>query len=691
MRKILFGIILAIFLAGCVQDDVPPSPPAPGSDTDIKTGFAFLSSTPADTRFAPPRDIFEDEDLFTLDLDSGGVLPIQSGSATVNLDIEVNHDGGFIWNKVYVADTVHNSWIEYTLSGDTYSGTGYLKTTDVSKQLTINTSKLEEGSGYVLAYTCKKRSETWKCGCRSNTDCNKWMLNEFNVLEVPPGPGGISGYTYEFEAGNQYLISFPLNPTDPTIAGVFGDSLTGGTSSANADHFRIWNETTTSYTPDIFYYSGAPIGQDGHFFEEGSSNLADTISLDGTIFLFEPVADGSFTIAGTPISEPQTVTIKYLTFFGVPGCSEYYPASRVLFELHSKDAKCTSFNRVDPITGGHIGVSINTNGQIIGDDFDLQSSEGYFVLCDATTDFEWTPTCEDAEPQLGTADYPYLISDCEGLQKMKNGLGAYYELTEDIDCTETRTWDDGKGFSPIGGIFSGILDGRGYSISNLYLNRPSSNDASTFSKANSSASVKNIAFVAVNYTGNVDVAAVYAENEGGSVENVSVSGSFYALSGRAAGIAGHNAGLIENVAVNAVIRSDWNSGYAGGIAAFSSGTIRNSYSVGLVNAPGTYKGGLVGDNRGTIENSFSDSNVTVGGVSGGLAGLHMGVMANSFWNNNSNNPDVCMGDDRGTTSCAAIANDSTYFYNVTKEPMASWDFDTIWQENAGGYPTLQVQ
>src|SRR3989344_5966576 len=539
MRKILFGmVLLVIFLAGCVQDDVPPSPPAPGSDTDIKTGFAFLSSTPADTRFAPPRDIFEDEDLFTLDLDSGGVLPIQSGSATVNLDIEVNHDGGFIWNKVYVADTVHNSW------------------------------------------------------------------NEYNVLEVPPGPGGISGYTYEFEAGNQYLISFPLNPTDPTIAGVFGDSLTGGTSSANADHFRIWNETTTSYTPDIFYYSGAPIGQDGHFFEEGSSNLADTISLDGTIFLFEPVADGSFTIAGTPISEPQTVTIKYLTFFGVPGCSEYYPASRVLFELHSKDAKCTSFNRVDPITGGHIGVSINTNGQIIGDDFDLQSSEGYFVLCDATTDFEWTPTCEDAEPQLGTADYPYLISDCEGLQKMKNGLGAYYELTEDIDCTETRTWDDGKGFSPIGSIFSGILDGRGYSISNLYLNRPSSNDASTFSKANSSASVKNIAFVAVNYTGNVDVAAVYAENEGGSVENVSVSGSFYALSGRAAGIAGHNAGLIENVAVNAVIRSDWNSGYAGGIAAFSSGTIRNSYSVGLVNAPGTYKGGLVGDNRGTIENSF---------------------------------------------------------------------------------------
>lgn len=64
-----------------------------------------------------------------------------------------------------------------------------------------------------------------------------------------------------------------------------------------------------------------------------------------------------------------------------------------------------------------------------------------------------------------------------------NCLTGNYYLTNDIDASITTTWNSGKGFMPIGGrygsnlslMFSGTLDGCGYTISNLYIYNPISN------------------------------------------------------------------------------------------------------------------------------------------------------------------------------------------------------------------------
>jgi hypothetical protein len=54
-------------------------------------------------------------------------------------------------------------------------------------------------------------------------------------------------------------------------------------------------------------------------------------------------------------------------------------------------------------------------------------------------------------------------------------MNAYYYLTGDIDATGTSTWNAGAGFEPIGTLsttFKGTLDGRGYNIHDLTINRP---------------------------------------------------------------------------------------------------------------------------------------------------------------------------------------------------------------------------
>ena len=81
----------------------------------------------------------------------------------------------------------------------------------------------------------------------------------------------------------------------------------------------------------------------------------------------------------------------------------------------------------------------------------------------------------------GTATDPYIVTTVTELQTLNDDKAAYYRLGNNIDASATSTWNSGKGFLPIGtGIgdvpFTGELDGDGYTISSLYINRPTTAD-----------------------------------------------------------------------------------------------------------------------------------------------------------------------------------------------------------------------
>ena len=49
----------------------------------------------------------------------------------------------------------------------------------------------------------------------------------------------------------------------------------------------------------------------------------------------------------------------------------------------------------------------------------------------------------------GTLGDPYIIQDVTDLQNMNLDLAAHYVLGNDIDASETLTWNDGEGFVPL--------------------------------------------------------------------------------------------------------------------------------------------------------------------------------------------------------------------------------------------------
>ncbi len=139
----------------------------------------------------------------------------------------------------------------------------------------------------------------------------------------------------------------------------------------------------------------------------------------------------------------------------------------------------------------------------------------------------------------------------------------------------------------------------------------------------------------------------------GIVRNLSVSGSVRSGSRFAGGIAGRNAGLIENVYNLATITAyDY---YAGGIVGYNNGVIRNAYNNASVTitrydyaggiagaqAKGTeiydsyntgqikgrnYIGGIIGHSSGSVSRTYSIGTVTGSGALGGVIG---GIDANA--------------------------------------------------------------
>ena len=162
------------------------------------------------------------------------------------------------------------------------------------------------------------------------------------------------------------------------------------------------------------------------------------------------------------------------------------------------------------------------------------------------------------------------ITNCEELQAMRDNLAGNYYLANDIDASDTVNWNGGLGFNPIG-TFTGIFDGNGYTITGLYINRPSSNEVGLFSDTNGT-EIKNVGLI------NVDISSNGSFNAGGligvcksSVTNCYVTGSVNGSSGNAGGLIGYNEATITNCYSAAAV----SGAIPGGLVSVNSGGIYN--------------------------------------------------------------------------------------------------------------------
>ncbi len=243
----------------------------------------------------------------------------------------------------------------------------------------------------------------------------------------------------------------------------------------------------------------------------------------------------------------------------------------------------------------------------------------------------------------GTAQNPFIITNITQLQAIRQASNsAHFRLGNDIDASATSEWNGGTGFNPIS-WFNGSLDGNGYTISGLHINRPGTNDMALFVSSGSEALFQNIVFTTANINGSLRVAALVG-TLAGTASNITVSGTISGVSLMGAVAGQLNGGSITNCQVNATING---SGSTNGLlVGFNNqGTISGCNVTGTVSGQGTL-GGLVGNNQGVIEDCHAD--VTVNGTEQYVGGL---VGFNNQWsiNNSSSSGTV-----NGTTDVGGL-------------------------------------
>jgi len=184
------------------------------------------------------------------------------------------------------------------------------------------------------------------------------------------------------------------------------------------------------------------------------------------------------------------------------------------------------------------------------------------------------------------------ISTAQDLDRMRNNMSGSYVLVNDIDLSSFNSGE----WIPIGTTvlaqeFSGILDGQGYTISNIKITAGHAL-AGLFGVTSSEAVIKNVGLenIVINITVSDSVfAGGFCGISGGSIMNCYISGnvSAFAVSGFAyvGGISGISNGNIENSYINCDVSASAAAGFAcaGGITG-GPGDSDNCYSIGDVSA-----------------------------------------------------------------------------------------------------------
>lgn len=251
-----------------------------------------------------------------------------------------------------------------------------------------------------------------------------------------------------------------------------------------------------------------------------------------------------------------------------------------------------------------------------------------------------------------------IVNNAYQLQWIDTALNGKYELGSNIDASVTSSWNTGVGFNPIGNFtapndytlaFQGSFDGKGYTINDLFINRPTETEVALFGATDSAALIQNVGLRGGSITGYDGVASLVGINKG-TVRNSYATGSVTAKRALAGGLVAYNT--------------------AGGL-------IESSYATGDVYGEISAVGGLVGMNdAATIRNSYASGKVTGGSGStvGGLLGMTVnGTIENLYWNSSDNATGIGAINGTAMTNIVGITNaDAFTAANYGNLDVADW-------------------
>ena len=344
----------------------------------------------------------------------------------------------------------------------------------------------------------------------------------------------------------------------------------------------------------------------------------------------------------------------------------------------------------------------------------------------------------------GTSGDPYQITSLENLgwiNSNPSSWNSYFVQLNDIDASETCSWDNGQGWSPIGNgsiKFTGYYDGQGHIISGLYINRNESYQG--FFGWVKEGEVHDLGLVDVDITGgNARVgglagAASYNFNDAiiyGCFATGTVSGTGQQVGGLIGWdfrcqvtncyadceVSGSESigGLIGLTTNNTYVRRSFSKGSVSGsidigglIGSEYQAYTSDSYSMAEVFCGENYGGGLIGHlyYNNSINNCYALGHVSGDGQNkGGLIGANdygTGTVNSSFWDITTSfmansfggtpKPDYQMKNINTFTNLSTIGLDNPWDFvgdpNNDVQDNDYWDMDS---NKNDGYPFLSWQ
>ena len=248
------------------------------------------------------------------------------------------------------------------------------------------------------------------------------------------------------------------------------------------------------------------------------------------------------------------------------------------------------------------------------------STLGELGISDASQGF-LAPVTQLTEAEAKAQGYT-IIKTAQQLQSIKDDLSGKYILMSDIDLS-------GFNWTAIGDAtnkFSGELNGNGYVVKNLQINKTSSDYQGLFGYIDRNSVIQNIGLENVNVKAKNYAGALVGYNFYGTISNSYTTGTVTAQTSYAGGIAGYNLGTIIESASSANVQA---ASYSGGITGANYGTISNSYITGSINGTNTV-GGIAGANFNSIVDSFSSGIIKGTGSVGGIAGENWSSISDSL-------------------------------------------------------------
>ena len=235
------------------------------------------------------------------------------------------------------------------------------------------------------------------------------------------------------------------------------------------------------------------------------------------------------------------------------------------------------------------------------------------------------------EPEWNSEGKEYLISNLTELNWIRNAPKEDYRLIDDINATETRNWNNGKGWKPVGEEnyeFYGSFDGQNHRVINLTMNRPDEEYVSMFGITGSDAVIEKLKILNFSLDGGDNSGSLVGQNHG-KVKNVKAIGTARFNEGNSGGLIGSNT-KGEVLDSHTIIDIEGESEYdeltrIGGLIGYlRDGSIKNSSSDGSIDVKGSLVGGLVGYSFSSpsIVNSNSSASIYAVQNVGGLVGYN---------------------------------------------------------------------